>query len=370
MTKKLNTWLGGIFAILLLISCDSQDSDIQELKASFTVQSKEVEIGTTVNFSDTSEGTDETTEYIWDFGDGANSTLKAPTHVYTEIGEGSYLVTLTLRRNGEVVTTSQELLVFLSNNIDGRITLLERLDENEIIVCAHRAKNELDAPENSIAAINNIISKGIEMIEVDVRVTSDGELVLMHDKTIDRTTEGSGNVSDFTLEELKGFRLFNDNGVLTEERIPTLREVLSLVRGRLYIDLDIANKVLFDRIYPVINQYGMLKQVIFYTSDDVSEVNRMIASGPDAIPMPLVDSQSDFDTYSNLDLNVAHYTSASFTQSLVQQAKDKGWSIFMNAYVNSTTPEEDNFSRIDRIIALEGNIVQTDYPVSVKQHIN
>ncbi|PIB29655.1 hypothetical protein BFP77_05785 [Maribacter sp. 4U21] len=370
MTSKLNTWLGGVFMILFLISCDTTDSDIQELRVSFTVDSEKVEVGSLINFSDTSSGTDQSTMYEWDFGDGASSTSKTPTHVYREIGEGSYVVTLTLKRNGEVASASQELLVFLENDIANRISLSEKLEDNEIIVCAHRAKNETGAPENSIAAINNAISKGIEMIEVDVRVTSDGELVLMHDSTIDRTTEGSGNVSDFTLEELKEFRLFNDSGVLTNERIPTLKEVLSLTRGKLYIDLDIANKVLFDKIYPIVNQYGMLNQVIFFASDNIGELNNMLEQNPNVIAMPLVNSQSDLNNYADLNLNVVHYTSATFTQSLVQQAKDKGWFIFMNAYVNSSSPEEDNFGRIDRIIALEGNIVQTDYPVSVKQHIN
>ena len=370
MIKRLNILLRVIAITLFLISCDNQNSEIQELRASFTIEQEHVQIGNTISFNNTSVGVDEVTDYMWDFGDGESSSLKSPKHIYKQIGEGSYQVSLTLRRNSELSTNSQEVTVFLSNDIGGRISLAEKLQDNETIICAHRAKNEMDTPENSIAAINNIISKGIEMIEVDVRVTSDGHLVVMHDRNIDRTTEGSGNVSDYTLEELREFSLFDDNGILTNERIPTLKEVLSLARGKLYVDLDIANKVLFDRVFPIVNQYGMLKQVIFFVSDDVSEVTSMIAKGSDVMAMPLVESQSDFNTYANLDLELVHYTSASFTQNLVQQARDRGWFIFMNSYINSGPPEEDNFSRIDRIIALKGNIIQTDYPVSVKQYIN
>ena len=371
MKKELNIGLVWLFVTFYFISCSSEDADLQELRASFDVQSVEVEVGSTINFIDTSTGTDGSTDYLWDFGDGTTSQLQNPSHTYTQIGEGTYQVTLTLERNGQEAKTVEELSVWLSNDIDGRITLTEKLSDNEIIVCAHRSKNVEDAPENSIASINNIISKGIEMIEVDVRLTSDGELVLMHDGTIDRTTNGSGNVSDFTLEELKEFRLFNDNGVLTNERIPTLKEVLSLARGKLYIDLDIANKVSFDRIFRTVNQYGMLKQVIFFASDDTNQVNRMLAESPDVIPMPIIRTESDLNTFADLDLKVVHYTNDTFNQVLVQQAKDKEWYIFMNAYINTNTaPEDDNYNQIDKITALKGNIIQTDYPVSVKQYLN
>ena len=99
------------------------------------------------------------------------------------------------------------------------------------------------APENSVAAIENCIRLGVDMVEIDVRSTADGALVLMHDTTVDRTTTGGGKISDMTLDDVRRLKLRQGAGgrhaAVTEARVPTLAEALLAARDRILVNLDL-----------------------------------------------------------------------------------------------------------------------------------
>lgn len=94
-------------------------------------------------------------------------------------------------------------------------------------IAAHRGGAAL-APENSLAAFRNAIALGADALELDVHLTADGELVVIHDATLERTTTGIGAVADATLAELRALRLKVRDGGVTTEIVPTLAEVLDL----------------------------------------------------------------------------------------------------------------------------------------------
>lgn len=108
---------------------------------------------------------------------------------------------------------------------------------DHVMVAAHRADWKA-APENSLPAIQSCIDMGIESVEVDVRKTKDGHLILMHDSTVNRTTNGRGAVSDLTLKQIKSFRLKKSNGTLTDYQVPTLKETMVLCKGKIMVNLD------------------------------------------------------------------------------------------------------------------------------------
>lgn len=93
-----------------------------------------------------------------------------------------------------------------------------------------------EEPENTIRAIVRALELGAEGIEIDVRVTRDGELVVIHDATVERTTDGVGAVEAMTLEELRAL----DAG--KGEKIPTLREVIQVVSGRAWLNIELKAK--------------------------------------------------------------------------------------------------------------------------------
>ncbi len=121
------------------------------------------------------------------------------------------------------------------NNVKHIITEFYNSSSTNVLVVAHRG-DWRHAPENSIKGIENSIEMGVDIVEIDVRKTKDNQLVLMHDGTIDRTTNGKGKVSDFTLDELHQFYLKNNQGgkdaELTDQKIPTLEEVMMAFDGQ------------------------------------------------------------------------------------------------------------------------------------------
>ena len=114
--------------------------------------------------------------------------------------------------------------------------------EGNVAFVAHRGGIVPGYPENTLAAFRQAIKHGAEVIEVDLRGTKDGEVVIMHDETLDRTTNGTGNVTDYTLAELK--KLEAGGG----ERIPTYEEALQLVAGSgVQLLLDIQESPVLDK---------------------------------------------------------------------------------------------------------------------------
>lgn len=116
---------------------------------------------------------------------------------------------------------------------------LSCLEGQGAVVSAHRGGPAPGFPENAIETFANTLAQVPALIETDVRATADGVLVLLHDETVDRTTNGSGAIADMTLAQAKSLRLVDGDGQLTDYRIPTLAEALSALRGTTVIQLDV-----------------------------------------------------------------------------------------------------------------------------------
>ena len=123
------------------------------------------------------------------------------------------------------------------------------------------------------------------MIELDVRTSKDGEMVLMHDATIERTTNGTGKVSELNYKELLSYNLYHD-GALTEEKIPLFKDILLAARGKIYIDIDVKISD-YKAVYNLVKRYGMLSQVLF-TVYDVSTARKVINLDRNAILLPVI----------------------------------------------------------------------------------
>ena len=150
---------------------------------------------------------------------------------------------------------------------------LEQPIPNDVMVVAHRGC-WLDTAENSLAGIYRCVELGVDMIEIDVRSSRDGHLVLMHDETVDRTTDGSGSVGEFTLRELQQLRLRRGagNGVeaLTEERVPTLEDALRAAKDRVLVNLDI-KETLYDQALDVARGVGSESQLVIKMATDARD---------------------------------------------------------------------------------------------------
>ncbi|MFC6996283.1 glycerophosphodiester phosphodiesterase [Rufibacter roseus] len=131
------------------------------------------------------------------------------------------------------------LLFFLSISLSacssadtsGKLFLLKK-QARKVTVVAHRGASGL-APENTIAAVKQALATHADFIEVDVHQSKDGQVVVIHDATLDRTTTGKGKISDFTLAELKELDAgVKHDSAFANERIPTLAQVIKAVKGK------------------------------------------------------------------------------------------------------------------------------------------
>ncbi|PPU50037.1 glycerophosphodiester phosphodiesterase [Xanthomonas dyei] len=121
------------------------------------------------------------------------------------------------------------------------------------------------APENSLAALQRCIAIGADVMETDVRRAADGTLVMLHDATVDRTTDGTGKLSELTLAELQKLRLRSDEGgaqaALTDQRVVTLEQMLAAAKGHILLNLDVKDAI-YVQVVDAVTRAGMQHQVI------------------------------------------------------------------------------------------------------------
>lgn len=168
------------------------------------------------------------------------------------------------------------------------------------LIAAHRGCWRL-APENSLSAIRAAIERGVDIVEIDVRPTKDGELVLMHDDSVDRTTDGKGKLRTLTAAQVAKLRLRQGQGgpdaPLAEEGVPTLHEVFELGRGKIVFNLDKAWPVR-DKAMTLARECGVSGQILMKGSASPAAVKEWLASQPDPVLyMPILGR----DTIGGLD---------------------------------------------------------------------
>lgn len=167
-----------------------------------------------------------------------------------------------------------------------RNKLLSR-DQSSVLVVAHRGDWRY-APENSLPAIENAIQMGVDIVELDVQRTKDGQYILMHDKSLDRTTTGTGLISEWTLDSIQTLNLKNGCNIKTKEKVPTLEEALLHAKGKIMINLDKADSY-FDEIYALMEKTGTTRQIIMKGGKSAEEVNAKFKKyQDDVIYMPII----------------------------------------------------------------------------------
>jgi glycerophosphoryl diester phosphodiesterase len=139
--------------------------------------------------------------------------------------------------------------------------MAQQINNRNPIVVAHRGASGY-APENTMAAIKKAITMGVDMIEIDVQLSKDNEVVLMHDLTVDRTTNGKGKVRDLYLEEIKKLdagKWFSSE--FSGEKVPTLEEVIQAINGQCKLLIEVkrvkSKKLeIENKIVQLINKYN------------------------------------------------------------------------------------------------------------------
>ena len=168
-----------------------------------------------------------------------------------------------------------------------RQKLLNR-DSHSVIVASHRG-DWRNFCENSLEAIDNAAKMGVDIVEIDVQRTKDGQLILMHDPKLDRTTTGKGFIKDTTLAYIRTLHLKNGCNIRTIHRVPTLEEALVHAKGKVMLNLDKADRY-FDQVYELMKKTGTTKQIIMKGTKSAEEVKKQYGDYlKDVIYMPIID---------------------------------------------------------------------------------
>ncbi len=268
-------------------------------------------------------------------------------------------------------------------SISDLIQNLEDSENNEIMVIAHRG-DWRNAPENSLQSIKNCIEMGVDMVEIDIHETKDGALVLMHDVTIDRTTNASGYVKDWTLDSLRTLKLLDGLGIETPHGIPTLEEALLLSKNKILINLDKSYNI-FDKCYEIMKKTGTLNQVVIKGAKTRDEVELEFGQYLDEVYfmpvlfLPQDNAQKIVDDYIKNDLPVAFefvvkYDSVGMIDYF-DDIRDHGAGVWVNSlWPHHNGNHDDERAAIDPSVYdwyIENNVdmIQTDRPALLLKYL-
>ncbi|WP_192348694.1 glycerophosphodiester phosphodiesterase family protein [Algoriphagus sp. Y33] len=243
---------------------------------------------------------------------------------------------------------------------------------DELLVVAHRAAHH-SHPENSLQAIQEAIDMGVDIVEIDVRVTTDGIVYLMHDQSIDRTTIGSGDIEKLESTDLQSITLLfegKDSGIA----IPTLQEALALTKGKIMVDLDLKTDRV-EEVIAVVNKMDVLDEVIFFDSD--WQVLREIkAKLPDAFLMPRLYKTAQIrKANKKLTPVIVHIDPGFNTPKTMLEAKKYGLRIWINSLgsVDDELRVNPDSPLSHKLVENGASLVQTDLPklwVRIKENRN
>lgn len=243
-----------------------------------------------------------------------------------------------------------------------------------VAVIAHRGLPTV-APENTVAAFRKAVDLGVEMLEVDVQQTKDGRLVVLHDKTVDRTTDGEGELPDFTLAELKALDAGGWFGeAFRGERIPTLEEVVETLDATTLLLLEVKygsphQEGIEGRLIEFVRRHGLEGRVLIKSFDPeaIKRVRRLAPGIPVGVSLIfripflslVVHRGIRFGNVLEEDVDFLHVHRIGLTRSLTKEAHARGIAVI------AWDVHDD--ARMRRFIAMGVDAIETDQAALLKQ---
>lgn len=198
------------------------------------------------------------------------------------------------------------------------------------LIFAHRGFSAL-YPENTMPAFQKAAETGAEGIELDVQLTKDHEVVVIHDETVNRTTDGAGYVKDFTLSQLKKLNAGHKKTGFQNVTIPSLREVLEwLTTNELICNIELKNNVfpykgMEDKVIHLINEYGLSERIILSSFNHHSlMLCRRLAPDIETAPLISLKMPQPWVYASSIGAQGYHPKYATLSDYILKQSLAKG----------------------------------------------
>lgn len=249
----------------------------------------------------------------------------------------------------------------------------EDLTVNRVYVVAHRGNTvesfKQGIPDNSIPNILHAIEAGVDMVELDVRTTKDGQLVLMHNTTVNETTNGSGEVTSLTLEQIKSFDMVRSGKVYRDEnnsttKVPTLLEALKATKDKVYVNLDLSGKNNSPtKVLEAIYEAGVEDQVMLFAGSEAAEYQKL---NPLVAVHPYINSVEATSTYAGmLGAKLFQYSNTVYLNKTIPEFGTKMHVKGYLSYSNLLNQWDEairggDYTPLDRFIESGSDFVQTD----------
>ncbi len=268
------------------------------------------------------------------------------------------------------------------------------------VVVAHRGCHNAapwhglpEAAENSFDALDHCITLGVDVMETDVRRTRDGALVMIHDATVDRVTDGHGRVADLTLAEIRKLRLRDNEGgsgaAVTNQSIPTLEEMLARAGSHIVLNLDIKDAIYAEVIATVMRAGASGRVIVKNTAGanslplaSLAPYNQVpfmpiLASGdPSATDLPAIARRQATGDHPVLGFEIPRMP-ASALPALADEARrlhvrlwnNTLWDGFIAGYGGDTEALRDPDAVWGRLIRGGVSMIQTDEPETLLRYL-
>lgn len=235
-------------------------------------------------------------------------------------------------------------------------------------IFAHRGFSGV-APENTMAAFEQAVAMKADGIETDVHLSKDEKVLICHDETVNRTTNGNGPIQNLTFEELKAF----DAGSwfapeFSKERIPSLEDLLKLVsKTDLTLNIELkTDKVLYpgieDKVLALLKEYDLVDQTMI-SSFNFQSLSKVKALLPELATAALIQEPQKtvnfWEQMSALKVTAIHPCHLYLTSDIIGEAQKRG------VQVNAWTPNQPE--EIRRLLKLQTHGAITDFPDKAQQ---
>ena len=232
----------------------------------------------------------------------------------------------------------------------------------KVVAISHRGEH-LVRPENTIPAFQEAIRVGADFIEVDVQTTKDGKLVLSHDATVDRCTNGTGRIADMTFEQVEAVDAGVKRGAdYAGVKIPTFAEVIDLARGKIGVYVDIKNASAHDLV-DHIDGHGMTRNVVMYCKPSLCK--EIQALNPKLKVMP--ESNTTDHVHTLVDLlhpQVIAFGAGDWKPEIIAAAKDAHAQAYVDRMGATDAPEGWQTA-----IDMGADGIQTDKPGPLVEYL-
>lgn len=248
------------------------------------------------------------------------------------------------------------------------------VSSKDIQVIAHRGASAY-APENTISAFKKAFELGIDILEIDVHQTKDRELVVLHDGTVNRTTNGTGKVKNTTFEELRKLDAgswFSKDFI--GEKIPSLKEVFEITPDSIVLLIEIKKGSetypgIENRVIQLISEYNLKERVILKSFDDKilqefknidPEIPRLkVFVGQISFLRIVIDYSLNFGSVLDNDVQYIQAHWLGITKCLIDKAHKRGYKVYVW--------DVNNEKRMKDLILMGIDGIETDYPDKLKK---